>query len=514
MSCYADDRAVSEIIGNVLMIGITVGMMSVLILLFTSFPLPVDPVTADLTTRTNATSLIVTHSGGESVPLSDGRVVATTTTGTQVVPLTAFSAEVSEGNADAWDFGESICVSCRFKGQTLTRLSVATLDNVAVDWTGNVVVPAGPNVSPTASFTSTCSGLSCSFDGTGSTDPDGSVIGYSWTFGDGGAASGSTASHVYTTPGTYSVTLTVTDDSGATNSTTDPVTVSATVDYVTNFTAVDGTVTDFSNAQSATDSGAVATLTEEAATGSTTTSTFSADQVVSAGAFADGSNGFVSDDQYATSTKASTIRYGYADPSPSGSINQVVLKAEVQITGWSDDAWTLQACLGGTCSTKSGQLGATTGENVIAYDVTSRRPGGGSWTWTDLKDLEVQVEAFKNGGVDGTWRIDHAFLEVAHGDATYELKVDMGFTGIPAGSHDLQLRYRVDSETFRVHVWDGGSFNPRGATLDATSMTTWSYQLTGAEYNGGSPIVRFVDKDPSSTTQGNLKLDYVRVVTT
>src|SRR5207249_4827477 len=43
---------------------------------------------------------------------------------------------------------------------------------------------------------------------------DGTLIAYAWSFGDGGSASGMVASHMYTTPGTYSVILTVTDNSG------------------------------------------------------------------------------------------------------------------------------------------------------------------------------------------------------------------------------------------------------------------------------------------------------------
>src|SRR5439155_925120 len=52
------------------------------------------------------------------------------------------------------------------------------------------------------------------FNGGGSFDLDGTLIAYAWTFGDGGSASGMVASHMYTTPGTYSVILTVTDNSG------------------------------------------------------------------------------------------------------------------------------------------------------------------------------------------------------------------------------------------------------------------------------------------------------------
>ncbi|WP_322571615.1 S8 family serine peptidase [Rhodohalobacter sp.] len=81
------------------------------------------------------------------------------------------------------------------------------------------------NESPTASFTYECTDLTCDFDGSGSSDSDGSVSSYSWDFGDGSTGSGVTASHSYSADGTYSVTLTVTDDDGATDSSTQSVSV-------------------------------------------------------------------------------------------------------------------------------------------------------------------------------------------------------------------------------------------------------------------------------------------------
>jgi subtilisin family serine protease len=83
------------------------------------------------------------------------------------------------------------------------------------------------NEPPGASFTSSCNGLACSFNASASSDPDGSIVAYAWTFGDGGTASGSTTAHTYSTAGTYSVTLTTTDDDGATGTTSKSVTVTS-----------------------------------------------------------------------------------------------------------------------------------------------------------------------------------------------------------------------------------------------------------------------------------------------
>lgn len=61
-------------------------------------------------------------------------------------------------------------------------------------------------------------GENISFDGSGSSDSDGTLTGYFWNFGDGGSASGVSVNHTYNTSGLFSVFLTVTDDDGATSS--------------------------------------------------------------------------------------------------------------------------------------------------------------------------------------------------------------------------------------------------------------------------------------------------------
>ena len=61
-------------------------------------------------------------------------------------------------------------------------------------------------------------GTDFSFDASFSRDPDGSIAGYLWEFGDGGSGAGPSVHHNYSQPGNYTVKLTVTDDEGATNS--------------------------------------------------------------------------------------------------------------------------------------------------------------------------------------------------------------------------------------------------------------------------------------------------------
>src|SRR4029077_5519482 len=95
-------------------------------------------------------------------------------------------------------------------------------------WLAQVLAlkPSGgtTNQPPVASFTSSCSSLTCAFTST-SSDPDGTITSYSWNFGDGGTSTVQNPSHTYATPGTYNVALTVTDNAGATNTVTQSVTV-------------------------------------------------------------------------------------------------------------------------------------------------------------------------------------------------------------------------------------------------------------------------------------------------
>ena len=68
-------------------------------------------------------------------------------------------------------------------------------------------------------------GGSVDFDGTGSLDPDGDIVLFDWDFGDGATAQGDLVSHVYADEGTFTVTLTVTDDGTTPATATDTATV-------------------------------------------------------------------------------------------------------------------------------------------------------------------------------------------------------------------------------------------------------------------------------------------------
>jgi len=86
--------------------------------------------------------------------------------------------------------------------------------------------PEPVNSPPGASFAFSCSDLICSFTNT-STDSDGSVVAWSWDFGGGASLTEENPSHTYASDGTYTVTLVVTDDDGATDTNSQGVTVTS-----------------------------------------------------------------------------------------------------------------------------------------------------------------------------------------------------------------------------------------------------------------------------------------------
>jgi len=151
-----------------------------------------------------------------------------------VCSFDASSSNDPDGNiaSFAWDFGDGQSgagvkpsVSFANAGSFAVSLTV-TDDSNALAFTSQAVTVAAANVPPLAAFSVTCNGVTCVFDATASNDPDGNIASYAWDFGDGQNASGASVTHTFAGGGTYTVTLTVTDDQGAAAVTTVSILVS------------------------------------------------------------------------------------------------------------------------------------------------------------------------------------------------------------------------------------------------------------------------------------------------
>jgi PKD repeat protein len=120
---------------------------------------------------------------------------------------------------------------------------------VALAAEGGITPPATnelPNAVATVSPTSGYAPLTVTWNGSGSSDPDGTIASHAWSFSEGGTATGTSVQRTYPTAGSYSATLTVTDNLGATRSTT--VNLNVLVGTTTRGTSIPWLISQFGTA--------------------------------------------------------------------------------------------------------------------------------------------------------------------------------------------------------------------------------------------------------------------------
>ena len=137
-----------------------------------------------------------------------------------------------------WEFGDGTTSqqavathSYTMSGEYNITLTVTDNDGASASATGVVGVSqntppvAVGTISPDPASNPLFVGQTIMFDASGSIDSDGQVISYLWEFGDGAASGQAMTSYAYDSPGTYTVTLTVTDDQNATDTITGEVVI-------------------------------------------------------------------------------------------------------------------------------------------------------------------------------------------------------------------------------------------------------------------------------------------------
>lgn len=204
--------------------------------------------TATSTTGQTSTAIATVTATVGTATATPPTAVLSSSTAAGAAPLSVnFDGSASTAAAGAtiashgWSFGDGTTgtgatASHAFAaaGTYSTSLTVKDSKGLTSSASTPIVVTAPPatvNKPPTAVASATpltgTAPLTVSFDASGSTDSDGTIASYSWNFGDGATATGKTASHTYTTEASFTASVQVTDNAGATGTSTTSITVQA-----------------------------------------------------------------------------------------------------------------------------------------------------------------------------------------------------------------------------------------------------------------------------------------------
>jgi PKD repeat protein len=382
---------------------------------------------------------------------------------------------------------------------------------------------------PTASFTLTpnpvVSGNSVSFNGSGSSDPDGTIAKYEWDFDGNGSyetSTGGTAttSKTFPTAGNLTVGLRVTDNNGGTATTTRALTVSnraptasftATPNPVPTGTAVsfngagstdpDGTLAKYewdldANGSYETNTGATATTTKTYATAANVTVGLRVTDNIGA---------------TATTTRALTVQNRAPVASFTATPNPVTVNASSSLNGSASAdpdgtvvkyEWDLDA--NGSYETNTGATATTTktfttaGDRTIGLRVTDNNGA------TATSSVVLKVQSPYSGVVSSTsglidyWRMAEtsgtSFADSIGGKtATAVNGVTLGATGALAGGNDSN----------RAASFDGGNDAASAAiNLSGTSKLTVEFWLKWTSFSNNDDLAFEFTPNSSNTNGG------------
>jgi len=188
----------------------------------------------------STTSYTLTMTGGPAVTAgldvaaSAGTIIDTNASGTHILngELTMNSPLPVSGGTISWTFDwQAAIISGTYTiyAAALSGNGSGTGGDGTETTSLQITVSAPTNQPPTAIISAPAfgiEGVALTFDGSGSSDPDGNIVSYDWDFGDGSAATGVSVTHTYSA-GIYTISLTVTDDFGNTDTATLDISVAS-----------------------------------------------------------------------------------------------------------------------------------------------------------------------------------------------------------------------------------------------------------------------------------------------
>lgn len=278
---------------------------------------------------------------------------------------------------------------------------------------------------------------------------------------------------------------------------------------------VTGSSANDDDARSANDNEAAAKLTEASGTAPQADEYYGSSNTAHAGTLNPANAEAAPDDSYAELDANGEYVEVSTFGSGTGAISKVEIALEGRWTGSVDkqttDTVSLSHTAGGTSQAYELQ-GDTDTQHFL--DITSDEADG--WTWTEIQNLGVRAtcQCHDNPNDDKTFHIDSLWVRVTHDATVYDLETDTWtFDPLGGGStHVLELRYRLDGpETFELQIHDGTTWVAQDDKLTSSTYEVWTKSLTSAEVSAG-PEVRILDLETSQNTETSIDIDYLRVV--
>jgi len=339
-----------------------------------------------------------------------------------------------------------------------------------------------PNELPSADFAASANNLAASFDGSPSADTDGTLSSYDWDFGDGQTGTGVTTNHTYEASGTYTVTLTVTDNRGGTAVKAKSQAVVANQPPTSSFTSV---VTDLGlavdAAASADSDGTIASYAWDFGDGQTGTGRTATHNYSAAGTYSvklivtddDGATTTLSRDVTTTTplfyasddfTRLATLGLGTATTGGPWTVTGTTSNY-----GVANGVGTLKvATAGGTSTAYLNSVQKTDTEVNAKVSLDKVQTGGGSYVSVigrrvnSNTDYRTKLRFLSTGEITLTLN-----KTVAGTETTLSGGKVAGLTYVPSDRLNVRLQVSgTNSTTLKVKVWKVGTVEP----------TTWNYQ--------------------------------------